>query len=71
MSTHKLQRRVEKVENRVSPRSDSTTLVELYWSIWCRNKKRFLEMVQEDCSLLVLVPGFERAEKGMKERRPG
>lgn len=54
----------------MNPRSDgSCTLTELYWLIWCRNKNRFLEMAQEDCALGVLIPGFERAEKRMNERR--
>ena len=71
MSRRQLRRRAENIEDRILPRSDGfCTLTELYWSIWRRNKKRFLEMAREDCALGVLIPGFERAEKGiMNERR--
>ena len=56
MSTRQLRRRVESIEDRVNPRSDgSCTLTELYWSIWCRNKERFLEMAQDDCTLGVFL----------------
>jgi hypothetical protein len=71
MSTRQLRKRVEKIEDLVQPTSDgSITLEELYWSIWLRNKQFVLDQAYGDNpSVRVLIPGFERAQKIMKETR--
>lgn len=69
MSTRRIRKRLEKVEDRISPPDDGTyTLEEACRAIWQEDKRKYLKMAKGSPVLRFLMPRFEREDAGRAER---